>query len=83
MKTLFANQKLQPNMSATSNCHPSLLHVLGTAFHEGHRGTFACTVDTGVPFAACTMNTSVKRTLRVGPCLCLLPLFDSPKDRHL
>ena len=32
---------------------------------------FACTVNTGVPFAACTTDTSVKWTLRVGPCLYL------------
>ena len=31
---------------------------------------FACTVNTGVPFAACTTDT-VKWTLRVGPCLYL------------
>ena len=28
-------------------------------------------------------DTSVKRTLRVGRCLSLLPLFDSPLDGHL
>ena len=28
-------------------------------------------------------DTSVKWTLRVGPCLSLLPLFDSPSDGHL
>ena len=27
-------------------------------------------------------DTSVKRTLRVGPCLSLLPLFDSLEDGH-
>ena len=40
MKTLFANETLQPDMRATGNCHPSLLHVLGTAFYDGHRDTF-------------------------------------------
>ena len=30
-----------------------------------------------------TRGTSVKRTLRVGPCLSLLLLFDSLKDGHL
>ena len=28
-------------------------------------------------------DISVKRTLRVGPCLSLLPLFDSLYERHL
>ena len=28
-------------------------------------------------------DTSVKRTPRVGPCLSLLPLFDSLQDGHL
>ena len=28
-------------------------------------------------------DTSVKRTPRVGPCLCLLPLFDSLQVGHL
>ena len=28
-------------------------------------------------------DTSVKRTLRVGPCLSLLLLFDSLQDGHL
>ena len=32
---------------------------------------FDCTVD------SLLTDTSVKRTLRVGPCLSLLPLFDS------
>ena len=63
MKTLFANQTLQPNMSATGNCHPSLLHVLGTAFYDGHKGTFCvysrhmgtfCYVDHG---QLCKMDT--------------------------
>ena len=29
------------------------------------------------------MDTSVKQTVRVGPCLSLLPLFDSLEDGHL
>ena len=28
-------------------------------------------------------DTSVKRTPRVGPCLCLFPSFDSLLDGHL
>ena len=28
-------------------------------------------------------DTSVKRTPRVGPCLSLLPLFDSPQEGHV
>ena len=31
----------------------------------------------------CKTDTSLKRTPTVGPCLSLLPLFDSLKDGHL
>ena len=66
-------------------------HLLGWHIHQYLKMTHTLRINDGCVLEAfsfyysrlslnghlCKTNTSVKRTPRVGPCLSLLPLFDS------